>query len=497
MNRTPAAGDVFVGLDLGTSGLKAVALGADGDVIARADARYPTESPAAGAYEQDPRAWARACIEALATVSAAVGESGSIRALGLSAMIPTLVVADRQARPLAPAITWQDSRAESHGARLSDGAGADEIYRLTGQWLDGRYLLPMYLGLLSRTDQHGEIALLLGAKDWLLAWLTSEVATDPSTATGVGAYRLDTGQWHQPLLDLAADLSGAPLPALPPVVPSETAFPLRREVARECGLPAGIPVCVGGADSVLGAFGLGAAPGDVAYIAGTSTAIIGIADDWGPDPMHRYIGTPLAGMEGIGMEMDLLATGSSARWLAGLLRLDDENELADLAADVPVDEAPTFLPYLAPGEQGALWDPRLTGAVSGLSLSTKPSHMARGLLTGIVVESKRCLEILQEQDINGPVLVAGGASNDPRFRTELADACHRVVHAPAQGGTDYSAAGAARIAAIAVGERIARPPSEQEQIHPDPGRREMWDRVCARHDAIRLALNPLTSEESP
>ncbi len=160
-----------------------------------------------------------------------------------------------------------------------------------------------------------------------------------------------------------------------------------------------------------------------------------------------------------------------------------------------MDEAPTVLPYLAPGEQGALWDPRLRGAIHGLSLSTGPGHLARGLLTGLVAESRRCLDVLGEQGIRGPVLVAGGSSSHPRFRIDLADASNRPVRVPASNGTDFSAAGAARIAALALGAEMARPAPTEEPIQPHPDNRALWEGVRDRHDSMRLALFPPTSKE--
>ncbi len=242
MNRTTGGDAVFVGLDLGTSGLKAVALDVHGTPVARAGSGYPTSTPQPGAYEQDPGHWCAAAATAVAELSAQLGERLVVRALGLSGMLPTLVAVDAELHPVAPAITWQDARAESYGQRLRDAVGGDEIYRLTGQWLDGRYLLPMYLALTAR-GRSEPARYLLGAKDWLLAWLTGHIATDPSTASGVGAYRLDDGRWHAPLLDAATEFAGRPLPELPQVVPSEAAFAARDEAARSLGLtpgPAGL-----------------------------------------------------------------------------------------------------------------------------------------------------------------------------------------------------------------------------------------------------------------
>src|SRR5581483_6379190 len=168
------------------------------------------------------------------------------------------------------------------------------------------------------------------AKDYLFAWLTGELATDPSTAAGYGCYELATGRWSAELLAIAA-LD----PALPAVWPSATSRPLRPEAAARLGCPP-IPVVLGAADSVLGALGLGVRePGQVAYIAGTSSVILGITGRLIVDPAHRFLVTPLAEPGRWGVEMDLLATGSAITWLAGLLGGDlTAAGLVELAASI-------------------------------------------------------------------------------------------------------------------------------------------------------------------
>ncbi|MGI9008797.1 MAG: xylulokinase, partial [Streptosporangiaceae bacterium] len=471
---------LFVGLDLGTSGLKAVAARADGRLVAFASAAYPTSRPVPGAAEQDPAHWTAAVHEALTALSADA-PPGRWQAIGLSGMLPTLVTADARGEPAGPAITWEDSRAETEAGRLrarlgQDGTrgGGEALYQVTGQWVDGRYLLPMFARIAAaEPDRAAATVTLLGAKDYLFGWLTGRAVTDPSTATGFGCYDLRTGNWDSDVLGAAllprgddppdppvtlaggddlAEHGGRPgwrMPCLPPVWPSAASRPLRRELAAGFGC-APIPVCLGAADSVLGALGLGASTaGQVAYVAGTSTVVLGITDRLVLDPWHRFLVTPLATDGRWGLEMDLLATGSSLRWLAGLLGdgLDEAGVLA-LAAQLDPADAPVVLPYLSPGEQGALWDPGLTGSVTGLTLRHDRRHLARGLVNGIVLESRRCLTVLDETaSFGGELLVAGGSATAASFRADLADATGRPVVLPPGEDAAFSALGAALLAA--------------------------------------------------
>jgi len=504
-----AARDVYIGLDLGTSGLKAVALTTSGEILARASAAYPTHRPAAGACEQDPGDWQRATEQVVAQLGEVI-PARRWRAIGLSGMIPTLVTLGPDGQPNGPAITWQDCRADDLGDEFRERCGAVGLYQLTGQWVDGRYLLPMF-GRIAGADpaRAAATATIASAKDYLFAWLTGELATDPSTAAGYGCYELRTGRWSIEVLATAglaggeASASGVAGaggggPGLPAVRPSTTSRALRAEAAARLGCPP-IPVVLGAADSVLGALGLGIRePGQVAYIAGTSNVILGITGRLVLDPAHRFLVTPLAEPGRWGVEMDLLATGSAITWLTGLLGGDlTAAGLVELAARTDPEQAPVLLPYLSPGEQGALWDPLLRGAVVGLDLSHGREHLARALVNGIILESRRCLAVLDETGGFGrAVEVAGGSAADPSFRADLADATRRLVSMPRDDDTDHSARGAALIAALATdgGWPDGAFPAAGLAAEPDDARAKLWDELWDAHESVRRRLHPYTSE---
>ena len=506
---TGAAEDDYLGLDLGTSGLKAIALDVCGTILARVGMAYPTHRPAAGACEQDTADWLRAVEQVLAQLGDVIAVQ-RWRAIGLSGMIPTLVTLGPTGQPNGHAITWQDGRADDLGDEFRERCGADELYRLTGQWVDGRYLLPMF-GRIARADPARAAAttVIASAKDYLFAWLTGELATDPSTAAGYGCYELETGRWNDAAMATAADLvASADLatrggagsfggPLLPAVWPSTTSRPMRAEAAAVLGC-ASIPVVLGAADSVLGALGLGVRePGQVAYIAGTSSVILGITDQLVLDPAHRFLVTPLAEPGLWGAEMDLLATGSAITWLADLLGGDlTPAGLVELAAGTDPAQAPILLPYLNPGEQGALWDPLLHGAVIGLDLSHGREHLARALINGIVLESRRCLAVLDETCGSGhAVEMTGGSAADPSFRADLADATRRQVSMPCDDSTDHSARGAALIASLAVddGWPDGAFPAAAVTAEPDDARAKLWDELWAAHESARHGLRSCIS----
>jgi len=501
--------DLYIGLDLGTSSLKGVVVSAAGEIVGRAQARYPTVRDAPGQAEQDPGDWIKA-VRQVARRLAADAPPARWRAIGLSAMIPTLVVAGADGAPAGLAVTWEDARAEAQGASFRTAAAAAldgdaELYRRTGQRVDGRYLLPMVMRLRESGPESTTAGVrIMGAKDYLFWWLTGDWATDPSTASGVGCYDLAAGAW---LPEVAAIAGAAELPA---VMPSTTLRPLTATAAARTGLPAGLPVCLGAADSVAGMLALGAtAPGDIAYITGTSTVIAGVSKEFVTDAEARCLVTPLATGDGWGLEMDLVSTGSAVSWLARLLRLGrgGEGKLMELAAAAGAGDAeppdvatrqndpPLFLPFLGRGEQGALWDPDLRGAVVGLDLAHSSADLALALMDGIVIESCRCLDVLEKNGLPpAPVRASGAGVASVFFRRRLADASTRDVLSPRDPERPVSALGAALLARTALDGAPEDPAAwtgPMERTASDRSRRACWKRRRRQHDDTVACLSEL------
>lgn len=481
-----ATGDeVFVGLDLGTSSLKGVVVSSIGEVLARAHAGYPTRRSAPGRAEQDPREWMRAIVDVVRALAERVA-APSWACVGLSGMIPTLVLADAAGEPVGPAITWEDDRAQLEGEEFRAEHGADSVYATTGQWVDGRYLVPMFRWIERRMlSEVAHATRLLSAKDFLFSWLTGEAATDPSTATGFGCFDLATGTW-------SPDLAGKTSRFLPEVRPSTASAPLTGAAASALGLPAGLPICLGAADSIAGAHALGAnAPGDCAYLWGTSGVIIGVGAHRRADEGHRYLISPLATGEGWALEMDLLSAGSAFTWVAELLGAGgDEGAVLQLAElSQPGSHGVSFLPYVGSGEQGALWDPELRGTISGLTLGHARQDVARALAEGIVLESRRCLRVLDEAEVRPrEIRASGGAFTSAFFTSLLADATGRAVVRPKEDGS-VSALGAALLAAAAVG-RDARWLEDDgfDRTEPDQRAEPGWNALAERHERLLAAV---------
>lgn len=431
-----------IGIDLGTSAVKVVALDMAGGVAATGEVAFSTRADLPGQAEQDSADW-------LAAVAAAVtmagrdletGWTGRVSAIGLAGQLPTLVCLGEE-KSLGPAITWSDGRADAWASARLDPERRDWLYRCTGMPIDGRYLAPMF-----RFHWQGRrraVRRILSAKDFLCHALTGRAVTDPSTAAGYGVYALAKEGWAP---DLCAiwDLDPRLLPKIRPA--RSVAGPLHAAGAKLTGLPQGVPVTVGAADSVAAALAMGGLePGVVSVTMGSSTVIMDAVTAPVLDAQRRYLLTPHAPEGWFGREMDLLATGTGFRWLANLLGWSDDEMLSRAFAAPPGANGLYFAPYLAGGEQGALWNPALRGALHGLTLQHTPSDIARAFLEGVQFEIRRCVDVLSETSPVQRVLLAGRAAESVAASAMLADILSRPVEAYAHASP--AAVGAALLIA--------------------------------------------------
>jgi xylulokinase len=422
-----------LGIDLGTSAVKAAVLDESGEAVAGGEAAFPTIADQPGQAEQETRHWLEAAGAAVAETGRQLGGNWQqrIAGIGLAGQLPTLVGLGEYG-PLGPAIAWSDGRADGWAAGLLDEDRRAALYRRTGMPIDGRYLGPMYR--FHWYDRRAGIRRILSAKDYLCHALTGAEATDPSTAAGYGVFALDGSV--DPALCALWDLDPALLPELRPA--ESAAGPLSAAGAACLGLPPGLPVAVGAADSVAGALAMmgqansGQATGElregiVCLVMGSSTIVIDAVKEPQLDPRRRYLLTPHARAGWFGREMDLLATGSGYRWLGQILGWGPTEIERQAAGSVPGARGLFFAPYLAGGEQGALWDPSLSGVLQGLRLHHGAGDIARSFLEGVQFEIRRCLEVLAETRPVERILLAGHMAESKPSLQMLADILRRPV----------------------------------------------------------------------
>jgi xylulokinase len=442
-----------LGVDLGTSAVKVVAMGMDDAVMGEGVAGFGTDSALPNQAEQQTADWLRAASDAMRALGIALKDrfgtdwTEQIAAIGLTGQLPTLVCLD-EARPLGKAITWKDARADARASTRVDTARRALMYARTGMPIDGRYLAPMLQYHFGRSI--ADVRTVLSAKDYLLFELTGLRLTEPSTAAGYGIYDLQARRFSKDL----ADFWHLPHALLPRIQAANTlAGPLNSAGAALLGLREGLPVGTGAADSVCASFAMaGLDERAVSISFGSSAVVIGASTAPRLDPAARYLLTPHVNDEWYGREMDLLATGTGYRWLSDLFSWAEGDIDRYAAQSVPGAHGLCFPPYLAGGEQGALWNPRLRGALFGLGLRHSRADIARSFLEGVFFEIKRCIEVLAETAPIDAVMISGNLVHSPRSTQMLADILHRAVGAVPDKSP--AAIGAAILARRLVGVEV-------------------------------------------
>jgi xylulokinase len=408
-----------LGIDLGTSAVKVELLSAEGLPLATGEGDHPTLGQD-GAAEQRPADWDDALVVALSELAAQARERVGdwrerVAAIGVVGQLPTLVCLGED-DVLGTAVTWKDARADAWASTGIQSAERQELYRRTGMPIDGRYLGPMYRFHRSGTPTQT----ILSAKDYLVWRLTGRRVTDPSTAAGYATYDLDSGVFAEEL----CQRWGLTIGQMPTIVPAtDEAGCVTAAASARFGLPIGVPVTAGAADSVAGGYAMtGISPGKVSIAMGSSTIILAASHSAQRDAQARCLVTPHVVPGVYGLEMDLIATGTGYAWLSRILGYGAGDMETAAARSEAGARGVVFEPYVGGGEQGALWDPSLRGAITGLSLGHDRDDIARAYLEGVAFEMRRCLDVIAEIQPVKEVVFSGHAAASAMTLRFYADA---------------------------------------------------------------------------
>lgn len=457
--------DLCVGLDVGTSGLKAVALDAEGRVAAEASADYPLLTPAPGWTEQDPNAWWRAAAAALRSLTEQVG-ADRIGAVGVSGQMHGMVALDADGAPLRPALLWNDQRTAAEVALIERTLPRDELVRRTGNPAVTGFQLPKILWLRAHEpDAFARLRSVLFPKDWIAFRLTGERRAEATDASGSGAFRIDTRDWDEELLtrlDLDPSL-------LPPLVASDAVVgEVGRGVAQETGLRPGTPVVAGAGDNAAAAtaLGLGAAAPELGSVSlGTSGVLFATAPGPTPDPLGRVHLFAHADGGWTLLGVTLAAAGSLAWWLRTLAPHDDVGTRVERALARPAGAGGvTFTPFLT-GERSPFLDPELRGGFAGLSLASEPDDLVRAVLEGVAFSLADVWSVMRPLGVPDRLLATGGGARGDGWVRLVADVLEVPIGVPAH--VPGAAHGAAVLAWRALGTGVPAPTVER-WLEPRP-----------------------------
>ncbi|MFN8205050.1 MAG: gluconokinase [Solirubrobacteraceae bacterium] len=491
------AAQVVIGLDVGTTGVKAVAFGVDTPWRQVAIREYPLLEPAPGQAVQDPTVVLDAVAAALAECVAAVAPA-EVLAVSVSAAMHGLLALDAARRPLTPLITWADARAGDQAWALRSTGRAQDLHALTGAPVH-----PMTpLTKLRWFAEHDPATMRAarwwaGLKDYVLLWLTGELVTELSSASGTGLLDLAARTWSP----VALEVAGVGADRLPPILATTATRPLAPGAAARIGLPAGTPVVLGAADGPLGNLGTGAtAPGVASLSLGTSGAVrMVVAEPQvdGDRTLFCYALTDAMWVVGGAISNG----GIVVRWAREALAPDVGGDAAilELAAAVPAgSEGLVMLPHLL-AERAPLWDPDLPGAYLGLRRRHTRAHLVRAAVEGVCRQMRLLLDRLDDVSAVRAVRVTGGVFGAALWRDVMAAALARPIHVV--GDADGTALGAAALGLFALGlspapERAAAAlagPDATPPVMPDPALVAAYDETRAAIPALIAALDPVAA----
>ena len=407
--------------DLGTTGNKATLVDETGVVVAATTVAYRTDFGPHGKAEQDPTAWWDAVAEATRTLLAEVpGARERIAAVSFSGQMMGAVFLDGAGEPVRPAMIWADTRSTAQTDVLVDRIGMSDGYAITGHRLNATYSLPKIMWLRDNDpDAFGRTRRVVCAKDYVAYRLTSELATDPSDASGMNAYDQHAGAWSEDIL-AAADIS----PSLfAPIIESTAVLGgVTADAARATGLIEGTPVVLGGGDGPMAALGTGivdARSGAYAYL-GSSSWVSYASSAPLHDPQMRSMTfnhvvpgqfVPTATMQ---------AGGASLQWIVEVLQPagGDYAQLLREAAGVSASaDGLFFLPHLL-GERSPYWNPHARGAFVGLARHHIQANLTRAVLEGIAFNLYSGLRAFTDNgaQINTVQVIGGAARSDEVLR---------------------------------------------------------------------------------
>ena len=470
---------VLLGVDVGSSGAKALAIDDQGRLLARGRSEYETRYPRVGWAEQDPEDWfTGACLAIRACLGAGTFAPRDVRGIAFDGPAHNVALLGTDGRPLRPCIHWSDLRSVLESNQLEASVGA-RIFAVSGQPVNPSWTLSQLTWVRHHEPEVWDrIEKILVTKDYVRYRFTGEYVTDPYDAVGTQLFDLAAGAWSD---ELCALISLAPS-RLPRVVPSHAlAGHLRADVAARLGLPSGIPVAVGGGDSAVEAFGVGAlAPGDCVVKIGTSGCVNVVTRR--PTPSRRTLTYPYL-LDDLGFTIAVTSSGTAAlRWFRSsvLPSAPSFEDMTALAANAPAGaHGLIFHPYLM-GERTPHWDPRLRGAFLGLSTRHGLADLARAVLEGVAFSLRDCLETVRAQGLETRTMtLLGGGSKSPLWAGIAASVLGSELRKPA---TDDAAVGSAMLAGLGAGvfpdwAAAARCGTRDAQvIAPDPVDAATYDR---------------------
>jgi len=486
-------GDMFLGIDLGTSEIKALLMDEDGVNVGTARCRLNISRPRPRWSEQSPEDWWQATLNVVDELRRTSPRGlEAVRGIGLSGQMHGAVLLDRRDYPLRAAILWNDTRSEEQCVELTERVPS--LHAIAGNLAMPGFTAPKLLWVAQHEPEtFSRIRTVLLPKDYLRLRLSGEKVSDTSDASGTLWLDVGARRWSHELLDATA-LTASQMPAL--VEGSTSSGQLRQELCDRWGMQHPVTIAGGAGDNAASAVGIGAvSPGDGFVSLGTSGVIFVVDDRFHPNPasaVHAFCHTLPNRWHRMSA---MLSAASCLSWIAGVLGAGSETALLEEVGKVQGSEqgVPIFLPYLS-GERTPHNDPHAQGVFFGLSHDTDRAALGRAVLEGVTFGLADGLDSLRKGSLEVASLsLVGGGARSSYWAQLLADVLDIPIRTLSSG--DASAAlGAARLAQLACGAsegEVCRKPAAAAEFLPRPESQPPLRQRLHQFRTLYTAVKPL------
>ncbi|CCV03752.1 xylulokinase [Mesorhizobium metallidurans STM 2683] len=483
---------MYLGLDLGTSGVKALLIDAGQTIVGSGHGSLEVSRPHPGWSEQNPDDWIRACEEAIAELKASHPKQlAAVKGFGLSGQMHGATLLDAGDKVLRPCILWNDTRSHVEAAALD----ADPRFRkLTGNIVFPGFTAPKLAWV--KNNEPGvfaKVAKVLLPKDFLRLWLTGEHISEMSDSAGTSWLDVGKRRWSAELL-AATSLDEGKMPSL--VEGTAKAGALRGELASKWGMQGGIPIAGGAGDNAASACGMGTVGEGHAFVSlGTSGVLFAANAAYLPNPasaVHTFCHALPNTWHQMGV---ILSATDSLNWLSEITGKNAGDLTAELGETLKAPSGVSFLPYLS-GERTPHNDSAIRGSFTGLAHESSRAVLTQAVLEGVAFAFRDSFEALAKAGTTlTRVTAIGGGSRSRYWLKAIATALGLPVDIPADG--DFGAAfGAARLGLIAATGAdplsVCTAPDTDATVEPDIAFSGAYAEAYQRYRALYPAIKGAT-----
>lgn len=484
---------MYLGIDLGTSGVKALLIDDAQNPVASATSSLEVSRPHDGWSEQDPASWIAATENVLDALKLShPKELAAVRGIGLSGQMHGATLLDQSGAVLRPCILWNDTRAHAEAAALD----ANPLFRkLTGNIVFPGFTAPKMAWVNSFEPEIArKVRKVLLPKDFLRSWLIGSFTSEMSDAAGTSWLDVGRRAWSRELL-AATDMDESYMPDL--VEGTQVSGQLRAQIAARWGMSANVVVAGGAGDNAASACGMGVVREGQAFVSlGTSGVLFAANAAYLPNPqsaVHTFCHALPNAWHQMGV---ILSATDSLNWLASITGKSAHELTAELDETLMAPGSVTFLPYLA-GERTPHNDSAIRGVFDGLSHQTDRRALTQAVVEGVAFAFRDSLEALRQAGTElSRVVAVGGGSRSVYWLKAIATALQIPVDLPADG--DFGAAfGAARLGLIAAENAdplaVCTSPKVAQTIDPDTQFGPAFEHAYRRYRALYPAIKGVSS----